>query len=94
MPFQANDIILTIFFNICAKMGDDRALKLGIKYFEQVEKTRRINDIILGSAMGVSALRQYDFRQLLANVRGAYWRKSCGLSPIGECPGVCWRMST
>jgi len=43
-----------------------------------------------------------DFHQL-ANVRGVYWRKSCGLSPIGECPeGVLanvhktfanWRMS-
>ena len=33
-----------------------------------------------------------DPRQL-ANVRGVYWRKSCGLSPIGECPEVSWRKS-
>ena len=39
---------------------------------------------ILKYSGGIVA-NELDFRQL-TNVLGMYWRKSSGLSPIGECP--------
>ncbi|CAF4340690.1 unnamed protein product, partial [Rotaria sordida] len=51
IDLKLDDVIYTIVFNACAKLSNDRAMKIGKKLLHDMPNDYRNNNIILNSAM-------------------------------------------
>ncbi|CAF2039452.1 unnamed protein product [Rotaria magnacalcarata] len=51
MNLETNDAICTIMFNVCAKLGNDRAIKIGNKLLDELSENHKSSTANLTSAM-------------------------------------------